>query len=71
MPHLAPGGTRSDAGTRDMLGRLGPAAYASGTLGRPHVVNAQNRPWALLGDQEVYAEAGDLVFKPRGQWHTF
>ena len=26
---------------------------------------------ALLGDQEVYAEAGDLVFKPRGQWHTF
>jgi quercetin dioxygenase-like cupin family protein len=26
---------------------------------------------ALLGDQEVIAEAGDLVFKPRGQWHTF
>jgi quercetin dioxygenase-like cupin family protein len=26
---------------------------------------------ALLGDQEVYAEAGDLIFKPRGQWHTF
>jgi quercetin dioxygenase-like cupin family protein len=26
---------------------------------------------ALLGNQEVIAEAGDLVFKPRGQWHTF
>ena len=22
-------------------------------------------------NQEVFAEAGDLVFKPRGQWHTF
>jgi mannose-6-phosphate isomerase-like protein (cupin superfamily) len=31
----------------------------------------QGRLGALLGDQEVYAEAGDLVFKPRGQWHTF
>lgn len=26
---------------------------------------------AMLGDQFVTAEAGDLVFKPRGQWHTF
>ena len=26
---------------------------------------------ALLGDEEVIAHAGDLVFKPRGQWHTF
>ena len=26
---------------------------------------------ALLGDDVVYAEAGDLVFKPRDQWHTF
>jgi mannose-6-phosphate isomerase-like protein (cupin superfamily) len=26
---------------------------------------------ALLGDEVVYAEAGDLVFKPRNQWHTF
>ena len=25
---------------------------------------------ARLGDEEVFAEAGDLVFKPRGQWHT-
>jgi quercetin dioxygenase-like cupin family protein len=26
---------------------------------------------ALLGDELVYAAAGDLIFKPRGQWHTF
>jgi cupin domain len=26
---------------------------------------------ALLGDDVVHAEVGDLVFKPRNQWHTF
>jgi hypothetical protein len=26
---------------------------------------------ARLGDEVVYAEEGDLVFKPRDQWHTF
>ena len=26
---------------------------------------------ARLGDREVVAGPGDLVFKPRGQWHTF
>jgi mannose-6-phosphate isomerase-like protein (cupin superfamily) len=26
---------------------------------------------ALLGDEVVVAKAGDLVFKPRNQWHTF
>ena len=26
---------------------------------------------ALLGDEVVHAHAGDLVCKPRGQWHTF
>ena len=31
----------------------------------------EGRLGALLGQQEVFAEAGDLVFKPRGQWHTF
>jgi mannose-6-phosphate isomerase-like protein (cupin superfamily) len=31
----------------------------------------QGRLGALLGDHEVFAKAGDLVFKPRGQWHTF
>jgi len=31
----------------------------------------EGRMGALLGDEVVYAEAGDLVFKPRQQWHTF
>jgi mannose-6-phosphate isomerase-like protein (cupin superfamily) len=31
----------------------------------------EGRLGALLGEEEVIAEAGDLVFKPRGQWHTF
>jgi mannose-6-phosphate isomerase-like protein (cupin superfamily) len=31
----------------------------------------EGRMGALLGDEVVYAEAGDLVFKPRDQWHTF
>ena len=26
---------------------------------------------AVLGDQEVFGEPGDLIFKPRAQWHTF
>ena len=26
---------------------------------------------AVLGGTEVEAHTGDLVFKPRGQWHTF
>jgi quercetin dioxygenase-like cupin family protein len=26
---------------------------------------------ALLGDEIVYGKPGDLIFKPRGQWHTF
>ena len=29
------------------------------------------RVGALLGDEEVFAEVGDLIFKPRQQWHTF
>ena len=31
----------------------------------------EGRMGALLGDSVVYAEAGDLVHKPRDQWHTF
>lgn len=31
----------------------------------------EGRVGALLGDEEVYGEAGDLIFKPRGEWHTF
>ena len=31
----------------------------------------EGRMGALLGDDVVYADAGDLAFKPRDQWHTF
>ncbi|HEX6677115.1 MAG TPA: cupin domain-containing protein [Actinomycetes bacterium] len=31
----------------------------------------EGRLGAQLGDDVVYAEAGDLAFKPRDQWHTF
>jgi mannose-6-phosphate isomerase-like protein (cupin superfamily) len=31
----------------------------------------EGRMGALLGDEVVYADPGDLVFKPRDQWHTF
>jgi len=31
----------------------------------------QGRMGALLGEDTVYAEVGDFVFKPREQWHTF
>jgi mannose-6-phosphate isomerase-like protein (cupin superfamily) len=31
----------------------------------------EGRLGALLGDEVVYGEPGDLIFKPRGQWHTF
>src|SRR5437588_9711968 len=31
----------------------------------------EGRMGALLCDEVVTASAGELVFKPRGQWHTF
>ena len=31
----------------------------------------EGRLGALLGDDVVYGEPGDVVFKPRAQWHTF
>jgi quercetin dioxygenase-like cupin family protein len=31
----------------------------------------EGRIGALLGEHEVVAEAGHLIFKPRHQWHTF
>jgi mannose-6-phosphate isomerase-like protein (cupin superfamily) len=31
----------------------------------------EGRLGALLGEEELFAEPGDLVFKPRGEWHTF
>jgi mannose-6-phosphate isomerase-like protein (cupin superfamily) len=31
----------------------------------------EGRMGALLGGEEVYADEGDFVAKPRGEWHTF
>lgn len=31
----------------------------------------EGRVGALLGDEVVTGAAGDLIFKPRNQWHTF
>src|SRR3977135_4206339 len=31
----------------------------------------EGRMGVLLGEVHVEAGAGDLVFKPRGEWHTF
>jgi quercetin dioxygenase-like cupin family protein len=31
----------------------------------------EGRLGALLGDDVVYGGPGDLIFKPRDQWHTF
>jgi mannose-6-phosphate isomerase-like protein (cupin superfamily) len=31
----------------------------------------EGRLGALLGDELIYADAGELAFKPRDQWHTF
>lgn len=31
----------------------------------------KGRIGALLGDEVVFGEPGDLIFKPRGQWHTY
>ena len=31
----------------------------------------EGRLGALLGDEVVYGHPGDLIFKPRDQWHTF
>jgi len=31
----------------------------------------EGRVWYVAGGEELVAEVGDLVFKPRGEWHTF
>ncbi len=54
---------------------LGPRALAA-PLHRHHREDEysfvlQGRMGALLGDEVLEAGPGDLVFKPRNQWHTF
>src|SRR4051812_7172722 len=54
---------------------MGPRALAA-PLHRHHREDEysyvlEGRMGALLGDEVLEAGPGDLVFKPRGQWHTF
>jgi mannose-6-phosphate isomerase-like protein (cupin superfamily) len=80
-----PEGARSDRFMIDSEDSGGGFSLVEHTLA-PHVLAAplhvharedeysyviEGRLGALLGEEEVFAEAGDLVFKPRGQWHTF
>ena len=67
----------SDAGGRFALVQhlFAPRALAA-PLHRHHredeyTVVLFGRVGALLGDAEVLAGPGDLIFKPRDQWHTF
>jgi mannose-6-phosphate isomerase-like protein (cupin superfamily) len=66
-----------DAGRRFSLVEhpMGPRALAA-PLHRHHREDEysfvlEGRMGALLGDDVVEAGPGDLVFKPRNQWHTF
>jgi quercetin dioxygenase-like cupin family protein len=79
-----PGGVRDrfmvdgqDAGGRFALVQhlFAPRALAA-PLHRHHredeyTVVLSGRIGAVLGGEEVVAEPGDLLFKPRNQWHTF
>ena len=51
------------------------ASIAGGAASPPHPDEysfvLEGRMGALLGDEVVEAGPGDLVFKPRNQWHTF
>jgi len=60
--------------------RVGGAPDAAAPLGAPlhrhsredeYSFVLEGRIGARLGDQVVFAEPGELVFKPRDQWHTF
>jgi hypothetical protein len=48
-------------------GSADPSALARGRV----QLRPRGSAGALLGDDVVYAEPGDLAFKPRDQWHTF
>jgi mannose-6-phosphate isomerase-like protein (cupin superfamily) len=78
-------GVRADRYLVDSVATGGTVALVEQIL-EPHVLAAplhihtredefswvlEGRLGAVLGDEEVFAEAGTLVCKPRGQWHTY
>ena len=69
------GGDEADGRFSVVEHPMGPRALAA-PLHRHHREDeysyvTEGRVGALLGDEVMIAEPGDLVFKPRGQWHTF
>ena len=80
-PKLGEGGMRfmldaaaTGGGLSLVEGRLGPRALA-GPLHRhtredEYTFVLEGSVGALLGDEFVLAEPGDLIIKPRNQWHT-
>ncbi len=63
-------------GTFSLLQHLMPARTLAAPLHRHSLEDEysfvlEGRVGALLGDEEVFGEVGDPMFKPRGQWHTF
>jgi mannose-6-phosphate isomerase-like protein (cupin superfamily) len=67
---------------KDTAGRLSVVEHtvAPGVLAGPMHIHTREDEYsyvlegslaARLGDEEVRAETGDLVFKPRNEWHTF
>ncbi|MGW1342246.1 cupin domain-containing protein [Kribbella sp. NPDC002412] len=78
-------GTWADRYLIDSVDTGGQFSLVEHTVG-PHVLAAplhmhtredeysfvlEGRLGVLLGDQEVFAGPGTLVYKPRNQWHTF
>ena len=66
---------RADAGVSVVEHRLAPRALAAPLHRHTHEdeisIVLEGRVGALLGDDVLVAEPGDVVVKPRGQWHTF
>jgi len=60
-------------GKAGFLGSIGVRFMIDGaqTRGGFSLVEHPMSPGALLGDEVVVASQGDLIFKPRDQWHTF
>jgi mannose-6-phosphate isomerase-like protein (cupin superfamily) len=69
------GGTESGGGFALVEHPMDPHALAAPmhrhTLEDEYSFVLEGRVGADLGGEIVYAETGDLIFKPRGQWHTF
>ncbi len=75
MDRFMVGGAESEGRFALLEHRLAPRALAAPlhlhTQEDEYSYVIEGRVGAQLGASEVFAEPGDLVFKPKGQWHTF